>query len=118
MEYNFEKQLQLWKAWEKVVLQYLSWLETTIEVLDLSNNKKFQPLGVDFQVLSVNEYTNILQATFVDIKTDFSVHKSSKIFVETSSSAEKKGCMLTSKAEQFLFMRHLFYTFIPLKRMV
>jgi len=45
----------------------------------------------------------IIYATFFDVKTDFQVHKTGRIFVETNSSEEKAGCMLTTKAEWFVY---------------
>ena len=101
-EFDFDTQLKLGKIGEKMVMRHLQEKEETIDVKDLSNNPDFQFLGIDFLWVRENKSTGIIMGTFVDIKTDFLTHSSGKLFIETNSTAEKEGCMITSKAEYFL----------------
>src|ERR1035437_9070297 len=84
-----------------MVMKQLQKKDETIDVIDLSQNKSFQFLGIDFLWVRENKATQIIMGTFVDVKTDFVTSRSGKLFIETDTS-EKEGCMLTSKAEYFL----------------
>lgn len=101
-EYDFDTQLKLGKLGEKAVMRHLQKKEETLDVKDLSMDKSWQFLGIDFLWIRENKSSGIVMGTFVDVKTDFNMHKSGKIFIETNSSSQTEGCMLTSKAEYFL----------------
>lgn len=102
VEYSFEKQLALWKLGEQQVYKHLRKKEKTVDVKDLSDIKAFQPLGIDaMRIYESNSW--IMFATFFDVKTDYLVHKTGNLFIETNSNDEKKGCMLTTKAELFMY---------------
>lgn len=44
-----------------------------------------------------------MHGTFFDVKTDFLVNRTGKLFIETNSTDTKAGCMLTTSAEYFLY---------------
>jgi len=99
--YDFEQQLALGKKGEEKVFFYLNNLSDTILVEDLSNVKKWQPLGVDGILVSDQEdgpYCSI----FFDVKTDFNYHRTGKLFIEVSTNNYKSG-LLSTKANYFYY---------------
>jgi hypothetical protein len=102
MKYNFQEQLKLGKLGEKKVFDYLNSLPKTINVHNLSENKKFQGYGVDGLWVFDNEATNELNSIFFDIKTEFQYHKTGKIFLEVSSGGNDGG-FLSTKANNFFY---------------
>jgi hypothetical protein len=59
-------------------------------------------MGVDAIWVYTSPITDLLVASFIDVKLDTYVHRTGNLFFETTSSSEKKGNMLTTKAEEFL----------------
>ena len=102
VEYDFQEQLVLWKQGEKAVYTHLRAKKNIVEVKDLSEVKWWQSMGIDALMIYESE-DGILYSSFFDVKTDFQMHKSNNFFIETNSSEEKAGCMLTTKAEYFLY---------------
>lgn len=101
--FDFDKQNKLGKLGEKAVFQYLSDKSETVEIVNLSENSDFQALGIDAQWIYEIPRTGILYSTFFDVKTDFKVHKTGNLFIETVSTDKNKGCLLTTKAEEFMY---------------
>ena len=101
--YDFGKQLAYGKKWEEAVYMHLRQKPETITVIDLSENPKFQAMWIDAQWVFKNEETWIMHGTFLDVKTEFMVNKTWKIFIETNSTNTKEWCMLTTSAEYFLY---------------
>jgi len=101
--YDFQLQLEFGKRGEEAVINHLSKKEETVDIADLSEHKEFQALGIDAQWIYENPRTNVIYSTFFDVKTDFNVHKTDKLFIETISTDKNKGCMLTTKAEEFMY---------------
>lgn len=100
--YSFDTQLDWGKAGEQAVYTFLRAKPETVDVRDLSESSHWQPLGID--ALWIREGKNgILYGTFFDVKTDLFVHKSGGLFIETSTNFDSPGCMLTTKAEFFLY---------------
>ena len=101
--YNFKDQLTLGKLWEEAIIQHLLSKPETMSVRDLSEDREFQALGIDLLWTIENEQTWVLSATYLDVKTDLSLHKTWKIFIETLSSEIREGCMLSTKADMFIY---------------
>ena len=113
--YDFDKQLMLWKKWEEVVLKHLRSKNNIIEVKDFSDDKQRQVLWID--AMMIYESTEwIFYASFFDIKTDFKLHITWHIFIETTTSWLERWCMLTTKAEQFIYYEPVYWKlyYIPI----
>ena len=102
VEYDFQEQLALWKRGEDAVYRHLRSKKNIVEVKDLSEMKGRQSMGIDAMMIYESE-DGILYSSFFDVKTDYQLHKTGNFFIETNSSEEKQWCMLTTKAEQFLY---------------
>lgn len=103
MEYSFEETLKLGKEGEKVVIEFLRSKIETEDVINLSENKRFQNYGVDGLWVYTSRDTQLLRAIFFDVKTDFNAHRTGKLFIEISSSENKDGGILSTKAEYFFY---------------
>lgn len=104
MEYNFKDQLEWGKKWEQVVFDHLLGKHNTVHLKDMSDDKTYQPLWIDWMLIYENQTTGIYHSMFFDVKTDFRTHKTGNLFIETW--CDSKGytwCVLSTKAEYFLF---------------
>ena len=103
--FSFEAQNRLGKKGEEVVFSFLRNLPETLEVLDTSEERKFQSYGVDGIWTFENAKTDLFEAIFFDIKTDFNMHRTDRVFLEIESSVEtgKKGNLLSTKAQYFFY---------------
>jgi hypothetical protein len=86
--FDFKKQLERGKLGEKAVFEHLLAKPNTIYVKDMSEDKTFQPLGIDGMCIYENERTGIYHSMFFDVKTDLHIHKTGNIFLETGCSTE------------------------------
>lgn len=109
--YDFKEQNELGKVGEAIVFKHLRNKTTTVGVIDISLEKRFQALGIDWLWIYENASTGILHTTFFDVKTDYYSHRNDKLFIEISSSvgtgADKKFVdkgILSTKAEYFLYL--------------
>jgi len=103
--FSFKAQKDLGKRGENVVFEFLRKQPETLEVLDTSEETKFQAYGIDGVWTFESKTTELLEAIFFDIKTDFNIHRTGKVFLEIESSVEggKKGNLLTTKAQYFFY---------------
>lgn len=87
-----------------------------MDVVDTSDIITAQPHGVDFVWLQKDG--DRMKSVMVDVKMDMLYHRTGNLFIETKSSKNKDGCLLTSSAEMFLyfcpFRGQLFHVNIPL----
>lgn len=118
MPYNFARQRGLGKWGEKQIKEYLKKRKDTIEVFDSSEIATAQPHGVDFVWLV--QRSGAMKSILVDVKMDMLFHRTGNLFIETKSSKNKDGCLLTSSSELFLYFDpfggHLFFVEIePLR---
>lgn len=104
LTYEFKRQLEIGKKGEEAVIRYLNSKEETVTVVDLSEYPEFQAFGIDAQWIYENSRNGIMYSVFFDVKTDLWIHKTDNIFVETVSTDTKRGCVLTTKAEEFMYL--------------
>ena len=103
--FNFSEQLQLGKQGEKKIFKYLNNLQETVNVINLSEQKAFQSLGIDGLLITDRGDGNSLVWTGFDVKTDFQYYRSGKLFIEIYAdiNTNKEGGILSSKAEMFYY---------------
>lgn len=100
--YDFATQLKMGKDGEAVVLFHIQKRSNVISVKDLSEDKAWQSLWIDAMCIYEGE-SWLYYATFFDVKTDFKWAETGNIFLEVSSSKDVPGCLLTTKAETFIY---------------
>ena len=105
MIYQFHERNDYAQSHMKTIESYLYALPSTLNVINVENDKKYQILDIDLLWEGVNK-SNVYITKSIEVKID-SYSKSGNIFFETISNDNKntKGCMLVSKAD------YLFYFF-------
>jgi len=103
-EFNFHEQLKLGKAGEDKIFKYLNNLPETVDVWNMSDNKKFQSYGMD-GVWVIDKDDAPFNFIGFDVKTDYKYHTTGRLFIEIYSNVNsgKKGGILSTKANIFLY---------------
>ena len=99
---NFTKQLELGKKGENIVIDYLN--EKFEEVVDVSDDKKYQDMDVDFLCYRHNDKGEYKEFK-VELKTDYRMDKTGNLFFELSHERKTgtyKGFFYKSQADFLL----------------
>lgn len=75
MQANFWNDLGRGKVGERIFCNVMA--DKGYEIFDLSNDKAYQKKGVDFKIKKDSK------EILVDVKTDYVMHKTGNIFLET-----------------------------------
>ena len=103
---NFRKDIRRGKRGEEIVCDFLLQCENILDVIDVSKEKEYQDIDVDFIVLDVEG-----EETLVEVKTDS--YKTENMVYEFYSSRKRKtvGCFEKTKAD------YIFYYYINKKQL-
>lgn len=110
---NFKRDIRRGAKGEEIVFEFLLGLDNIIDVLDVSKNKDYQKIDVDFLV--IDESGDEIK---VEVKTDS--YKTNNMVYEVFSSRKKKsvGCFEKTEAD-FIFYYYInkgkLYVFDTLK---